>query len=66
MQFNIEYSDNYSKLSGSLWQCYRDEQFLNNNSDIADFSANNKSGSFKFETKIAELKTMEQKMLKLG
>ena len=21
----IEYSDNYSKTSGSLWQCYKDE-----------------------------------------
>ena len=21
----IEYSDNYSKVSGSLWQCYRDD-----------------------------------------
>ena len=25
----IEYSDNYVKTSGSLWQCYRDEP--NNN-----------------------------------
>ena len=24
----IEYSDNYSKTSGSLWQYYRDEPFL--------------------------------------
>ena len=26
----IEYSDNYLKTSGSLWQCYKDEP--NNNS----------------------------------
>ena len=25
----IEYSDNYSKTSGSLWQYYRDEPFIN-------------------------------------
>ena len=50
----IEYSDNYSKKSGSLYQYYRDELFLDNNDDIADFPAdNNNSASFKFETKIA-------------
>ena len=25
----IEYSDNYSKTSGSLWQCYRDNPYDN-------------------------------------
>ena len=35
----IEYSDNYSKTSGSLWQYYRDEPFLGDNSTIADFPA---------------------------
>ena len=31
----IEYSDNYSKTSESLWQYYRDEPALdNNNSSI--------------------------------
>ena len=38
----IEYTDNYAKTSGSLWQYYRDE--LNNN--LAD------SESFKFKVKI--------------
>ena len=33
----IEYSDNYSKTSGSLWQYYRDEPFLDTNGAIADF-----------------------------
>ena len=33
----IEYSDNYSKKSGSLWQYYRQESFLNTNDAIADF-----------------------------
>ena len=48
----IEYSDNYSKTSGSLWHYYRDEPFLNANGAIADFPAdNNNSASFKFKTK---------------
>ena len=38
----IEYSDNYSKTSGSLWQYYRDEP----NDNLAD------SESFKSKTKI--------------
>ena len=51
----IEYSDNYSKTSGSLWQYYRHEPFLDNNGATADFPVdNNSSGSFKFETKVAE------------
>ena len=50
----VEYSDYYTKMSGSLWQYYRDEPFLNNNGTIADFPAdNNDSTSFKFKTKIA-------------
>ena len=38
----IEYSDNYSKTSGSLWQYYRDEP----NNNVAD------SESFKFKVRI--------------
>ena len=50
----IEYSDNYSKASGSLWQYYRDERFLDANGNITDFSADdNNSASFKFKTKMA-------------
>ena len=45
----IEYSDNYSETSGSLWQYYRDEPFLDVNGAIADFLAdNNNSASIKF------------------
>ena len=33
----IEYSDNYSKMSGSLWQHYTDEPSLNANGDIVIF-----------------------------
>ena len=38
----IEYSDNYAKTSGSLWQYYRDEPNVN----LAN------SESFKFKVKI--------------
>ena len=38
----IEYSDNYAKTSGSLWQYYRDER----NDNLANFE------SFKSKTKI--------------
>ena len=49
-----EYSDNYSKTSGSLWQNYRDEPLLNNHGDIADFPTDiNNSVSFEFKRKIA-------------
>ena len=46
----MEYSDNYSKTSGSLWHYCRYEPFLNVNGAIAD---NNNSASLKFKTKIA-------------
>ena len=49
----IEYSDIYTKISGSLWQYYRDEPALHNNDIIIDFPAdNNNSISFKFKEKI--------------
>ena len=49
----VEYSDTYSKTSGSLWQYYRDEPALDNNGNIIDFSDdNNNSASFKFKQKI--------------
>ena len=45
----IEYGDNYSKTSRSLWQCYRDQAALNNGV-IANFPDNN--ASLKFKQKI--------------
>ena len=46
-----EYSDAYSKISGSLWQYYRDEPALDNN--IIDFPANNNNSvSFKLKQQI--------------
>ena len=46
----IEYSHDYSKLSGSLWQYYRDEPALDNNGKIIDFRDD--SASFRFKQKI--------------
>ena len=49
----IEYSNNYSKALGRLWQYYRDEPALNNSGAIIDFpAANNSSVWFEFKTKI--------------
>ena len=48
----IEYSDNYSKTSGTLWQYYRDEPDLTDADAIANLHAADKKASFKFEQKI--------------
>ena len=37
----IEYSDNYSKTSGSLWQCCKDIPAVHNNNAIVNFAENN-------------------------
>ena len=42
----IEYSENYPKISGNLWQYYRDEPFINN-VIIIDVSDDPDSGLFK-------------------
>ena len=47
----IEYSDNYSKTSGSLWQYCKDIPAVNNNA-IVDFSDNNRTDSFNFKVKM--------------
>ena len=50
----IEYSDNYSETSGSLWHYYRNKPFLNANGAITDFPvSDNNSASFKFRIKMA-------------
>ena len=36
MYNSIEYSDNYFKRSGSLWQCYRNEPLIGNIDNIFD------------------------------
>ena len=48
----IEYSGNYSKISGRSWQYYRDEPALTNAGTIANFHAAHNSSSFKFKQKI--------------
>ena len=48
----IEYSDNYSKTSGSLWQYCKEIQAVNNDGDIIDFNGVNATDSFNFKTKI--------------
>ena len=45
----IEYIDNYSETSASLWQYYRDELAVNDDGNIIDFLGNN--ASFKLKRK---------------
>ena len=49
----IEYSDNYSKTSGSLWQHCKNIPPVNNDGNIVDFYGANTTDSFSFKTKIA-------------
>ena len=48
----IEYSDNYSKASGSLWQYCKDIPAVHDNGGIADFNGANATDSFNFKAKI--------------
>ena len=48
----IEFSNNYSKTSRSLWQYYGNEPVLGNNYSIVDLPNDNNSASFKFKQKI--------------
>ena len=48
----IEYSDNYSKTSGSLWQHCKEIPAVNNDGNIENFDGTNETDSFKFKTKI--------------
>ena len=45
----IEYSDNYSKTSGSLWQYAKDLPAVDNNNAIGNFINNNLTDSFNFK-----------------
>ena len=47
-----EYSDNYSKTSGSLWQYCKEIPAVNNAGDIVDLNGANATDSFTFKTKI--------------
>ena len=48
----IEYSDNYAKKTGSLWQYCKDIPARNVNKEIIVFDVNNTTDSFKFKAKI--------------
>ena len=48
----IEYSDNYSKTSGSLWQYTIDIPAVNNDNAIVDFTNENLTNSFNFKVKM--------------
>ena len=48
----IEYSDNYSKMSGSLWQYCKEIPAVNHEGNIVDFNGANATDSFNFKTKI--------------
>ena len=48
----IEYSDNYAKTTGSLWQYCKDIPARDANNEITEFTAGNTTDSFKFKAKI--------------
>ena len=48
----IEYSDNYAKTTGSLWQYCKDIPARNNNNEITEFTGANTTDSFNFKAKI--------------
>ena len=47
-----EYSNNYSKTSGCLWQYCEDIPAVNNNGNIVNFNGANATDSFNFRAKI--------------
>ena len=46
-----EYSDNYLKTSGSLWQYYKEIPAINNNGTAVDFNDVNATDPFNFKNK---------------
>ena len=52
MQDLIQYSDNYSKSSGSLWQYCKEIPAVNDDGNIVDYNGANATDSFNFERKI--------------
>ena len=47
-----KYSDNYSKISGPLWEYCKEIPAVSNNGNIVDFDGANATDSFNFKTKI--------------
>ena len=61
----IEYSDNYAKTTGSLWQYFKDIPARNNNNEITEFTLLILLIHLSLKQKSqVKLKMMEQKMLK--
>ena len=52
MYNSIEYSDNYSKTSGSLWQYCKEIPAVDDNRAITNFNVANATDSFNFKIKI--------------
>ena len=48
----IEYSDNYSKTSGSLWQYFKDIPAVNDSGNIVEYNGANATDSFNFKVKL--------------
>ena len=63
MYYLIEYSKNYSKTTGSLWNYYRDELTDNRNTDNNPNKNVINSGSFKYKTVLQEVLIMLMKRL---
>ena len=52
MYYLMEYSDNYSKTSGSLWQYCKDMPAVDNNNAVVNFNGANATDSFNFKVKM--------------
>ena len=52
----IEYSDNYSKTSGSVWQYCKDIPAVYGNDNIFNFNEGNNTDSFNFKAKKLQAK----------
>ena len=50
----IEYRDNYSKTSRSLWQYCKEIPAVDDDGDIVDFNSANATDSFNFKWKITD------------
>ena len=59
----IEYSHNYSKRSGSLWQYCKEIPDVNNDGNIVDFDGANATDSLNFKTNITGQTAAKKKMV---
>ena len=61
----IEYSDNYSKTSGSLRQYCKEILAVDNAGNIVAFDGNNATDSFNFKTKIWKNRSWNNDSIKI-